>query len=47
MQGNGAIFDNYEIATDSLNFYERFTTGQPTRAGWGNPGDFEKETLEV
>lgn len=46
MQDNGSIFDNYEISTDSLNFYERFTTGQPTRAGWVNPDDFEKETLE-
>jgi arylsulfatase A-like enzyme len=46
MEGKGSIFDNYEIATDSLNFYERFTTGQPTRAGWVNPGDFEKNSLE-
>lgn len=46
MQGQGAIFDQYPIATDSANFYERFMKGEPTRAGWVNPGDFEKENPE-
>ena len=46
MEGNGEIFDNYPIATDSAKFYERFTTGKPTRAGWVNEGDFEKDSLE-
>lgn len=46
MQGKGEVFDNYPIATDSLKFYERFINGEPTKAAWVNPGDFEKETLE-
>lgn len=46
MEGKGDIFDNYPIATDSAKFYERFIKGEPIRAGWVNPGDFEKETLE-
>lgn len=43
MEGRGNIFDEYPIATDSARFHERFTKGEPTRAGWVNPGDFEKE----
>jgi arylsulfatase A-like enzyme len=43
MEGKGAIFDNYPISTDSARFYERFMKGEPTSAGWVNPGDFEKE----
>ncbi len=46
MEGKGSIFDNYEISTDSLDFYKRFTSGEPTKAGWVNPGDFEKDPLE-
>ncbi|MDF1849458.1 MAG: sulfatase [Verrucomicrobiales bacterium] len=46
MEGRGHIFDEYPIATDSARFYERFMKGEPTRAGWVNPSDFEKETLE-
>ncbi|MDF1859323.1 MAG: sulfatase [Verrucomicrobiales bacterium] len=43
MDGKGSIFDNYPISTDSSKFYERFMKGEPTKAGWVNPGDFEKE----
>lgn len=46
IEGNGAIFDQYPIATDSARFHERFMKGEPTRAGWVNPGDFEKENPE-
>ena len=46
MEGNGSVFDNYPIATDSKDFHKRFTNGEPTRAGWVNPGDFEKENPE-
>lgn len=46
MEGNGDIFDKYPIATDSANFYERYMKGEPTKSGWVNPTDFEKETLE-
>ncbi len=46
MEGKGNLFDNYPIATDSARFYERFIKGEPTRAGWVNPSDFEKEDLK-
>lgn len=46
MEGNGSVFDNYPIATDSKDFHKRFINGEPTRAGWVNPGDFEKENPE-
>ena len=46
MEGKGAIFDNYPIATDSANFYERFMNGEPTNAGWVNESDFEKDNPE-
>jgi arylsulfatase A-like enzyme len=42
MEGKGDVFDKYSIATDSARFHERFMKGEPTRAGWVNPGDFEK-----
>ena len=46
MEGKGSVFDNYIISTDSKDFHKRFTNGEPTRAGWVNPGDFEKENPE-
>ncbi len=46
MEGNGEIFDKYPIATDSANFHKRFMAGEKTKAGWVNPGDFEKENPE-
>jgi arylsulfatase A-like enzyme len=46
MEGKGSVFDNYTISTDSKDFHKRFTNGEPTRAGWVNPGDFEKENPE-
>jgi hypothetical protein len=47
MFGQGDIFDRYPIATaDSRNFYERFMRGEKPRAGWVNPGDYEKEPIQ-
>lgn len=46
MEGKGEIFDNYPISTDSADFHKRFMAGEKTRAGWVNPGDFEKENPE-
>jgi N-sulfoglucosamine sulfohydrolase len=46
MFGRGEIFDRYPIAiVDSRNFYERFNRGENPRAGWVNPGDFEKNPI--
>ena len=47
MFGKGDVFDNYPYsgsATDD--FYKRYTSGEKLRAGWVNPSDFEKETLD-
>ncbi|MCP3930764.1 MAG: sulfatase [Bacteroidetes bacterium] len=42
--GKGAIFDNYQYANPSTaGFYERYNSGEEMKAGWVNPGDFEKE----
>lgn len=46
IEGNGDVFDAYPIATDSAGFHERFMKGEPTNAGWVNPGDFEEENPE-
>tara|TARA_R110002096_G_scaffold314090_7_gene508319 strand:+ start:372 stop:2018 length:1647 start_codon:yes stop_codon:yes gene_type:complete len=46
MAGKGVIFDNYPISTDSSKFYERFMKGEPTKAGWVNPGDFETGPID-
>ena len=47
MEGRGNIFDEYPVATAVANFYERvMKKGEKVPAGWVNPGDFEKETLE-
>ena len=48
MEGNGAIFDGYPYSGASTDrFYERFTAGENVKAGWVNPGDFEKEDLDA
>ena len=47
MFGRGEVFDRYPYfskATDD--FYERYTSGEKVKAGWVNPGDFEKEPIE-
>ena len=47
MEGRGNIFDEYPVATAVANFYDRvMNKGEKVPAGWVNPGDFEKETLE-
>jgi len=46
MFGRGDVFDRYPIALEeSRNFHERFMRGEKPRAGWVNPGDFEKEPI--
>lgn len=43
MFGEGAIFDRYlHAAPANVGFYERFMRGEPVKAGWVNPTDFEK-----
>ncbi len=43
MFGQGAIFDDYEYADPKTrHFYERYMGGEKVRAGWVNPGDFQK-----
>lgn len=42
MVGDGARFDRYEYSdARSRDFYRRFTSGEPIRAGWVSPSDFE------
>ncbi|KAA5545300.1 sulfatase [Roseiconus nitratireducens] len=42
--GNGDVFERYEYTGASTdNFYDRFISGEKVRAGWVNPGDFEKD----
>ncbi len=45
MQGKGTIFDKYPV-TGGTDFYKNYRAGKPTKSGWVNPDDFEKETLE-
>ncbi len=41
--GNGDVFDNYLYADKTTSqFYNRFMQGEKLKAGWVNPGDFEK-----
>jgi len=44
--GQGYVFDQYPIATDSARFYDRFMAGKKPKSGWVNPTDFEKEPIE-
>ena len=40
------IFDEYPYASEGTRgFHKRFTSGEKMRAGWVNPGDFEKEPV--
>ena len=42
MFGKGYIFDEYPYADEKQQgFYEKYTGGQPLKAGWVNPTDFE------
>lgn len=42
--GNAAIFDSYLYTdTSSVNFYERFHSGEQLKAGWVSPSDFESD----
>lgn len=41
--GRGEVFDAYPYANEATrNFYERYLRGEKLRAGWVNPGDFQK-----
>jgi hypothetical protein len=43
MFGKGEIFEQFPYANDKVRgFYERFMKGEPVRAGWVNPSDFDK-----
>ncbi len=42
MFGQGHVFDAYEHATKAhVNFHERYLRGEPLKAGWVSPTDFE------
>jgi arylsulfatase A-like enzyme len=42
MLGKGDVFDKYPYADPGgRGFYERYTSGEPVRAGWVNPSDFQ------
>ena len=45
MQGKGSIFDQYPV-TSGTDFYKNYRAGKPTKSGWVDPSDFEKDTLE-
>ncbi len=47
MAGNGQVFDQYPYAAPNhRRFYERYMAGEPIRAGWVQPSDFEEGPLE-
>jgi len=47
MFGRGYVFDQYPYADENQQgFYERYLRGEPLKAGWVNPSDFEKEPLD-
>ncbi len=47
IMGNGDIFDTYPYSEDAVrNFYNRFMSGEPVKAGWINQSDIEKEKIE-
>ncbi len=46
MAGRGEVFDQYPWSRPDLkDFYERYRAGQPVRAGWVLPTDFEPAPL--
>lgn len=47
MFGRGHLFEAFPYADPrTRNFYERFTSGEPVRAGWVNSTDFEAQPLD-
>lgn len=47
MFGRGETFDRYPYADKgNRNFYERYRKGEPLKAGWVNPSDFETEPID-
>ncbi len=47
MFGQGYIFDEYIYADENTRgFYERYMNGEPVKAGWVNPSDFENDLQE-
>ena len=47
MEGKGDLFDKYPHANKGhVGFYERFMKGEPLKANWVNPTDFEKKPLD-
>ena len=42
MSDKGIVFDQYPHASKGhVGFYERFTAGEPVKAGWIDPDDIE------
>ena len=42
MFGRGSVFDAYPYANArERNFYERYLRGEPVKAGWVSPTDFD------
>ncbi len=47
MSGKGRIFDEYLYSDPRMrDFHGRYMNGEPLKAGWVSPTDFEKEPLE-
>ena len=43
MRGQGDVFDKYPYANaEGRDFYNRLMKGEPVKAGWVNPSDFER-----
>jgi arylsulfatase A-like enzyme len=48
MFGRGHLFEEYPVAVEAQrNFYERYLSGEPLRAGWVEPSDFEPAQLKI
>lgn len=47
MLGQGQLFEQYPYAEErTRNFYDRYMKGEPLKAGWVSPTDFEKTPLD-
>ncbi|MHB8900518.1 MAG: sulfatase family protein [Thermoguttaceae bacterium] len=47
MFGRGSVFDEYPYADEtSVDFYRRYMSGEKVKAGWVEPSDFEKQTVD-
>ena len=47
LTGNAGYFDTIPFTnTGNVRFHERYIKGEKVRAGWVNPGDFEKERID-